>query len=40
MQEPGPLWKRLLWMASIWGLSVASLGVVAAIVRYWLRSGG
>ena len=37
MQEPEPLWKRLLWMASIWSLSVAALGAVAAIVRYWLN---
>ena len=34
----GPLWKRLVWMAAIWGMSVAVLGVVATILRWWLRA--
>lgn len=32
-----PLWKRLLWMAAIWAASVAALGVVATLLRAWLR---
>jgi len=35
--RPGPLWRRLAWMAGIWLASVALLGVVAAIIRWWLR---
>ncbi|MCW4463477.1 DUF2474 domain-containing protein [Sphingomonas sp. BT-65] len=35
-EAPGPLWKRLAWMAAIWAASVAILGLVAAIIRYWL----
>ena len=33
----GPLWKRLAWMAAIWAMSVVALGVVAMILRWWLR---
>jgi len=33
----GPVWKRLAWMAAIWALSVAVLGVVAFTIRLWLR---
>ncbi len=35
---PGPLWKRLAWMAAIWAASVFSLGLVAGIIRLWLRA--
>jgi hypothetical protein len=35
--DPGPLWKRLAWMAAIWAMSVAALGVVAMILKAWLR---
>jgi hypothetical protein len=33
----GPLWKRVAWMTAIWAMSVAALGVVAALLRWWLR---
>lgn len=33
-----PLWKRLAWMAAIWAISVASLGVVAMALRMWLQA--
>jgi len=32
-----PLWKRLAWMAAIWAMSVAALGLVAMAIRWWLR---
>jgi hypothetical protein len=35
----GPLWRRLAWMAAIWTLSVAALGVVAFAIRLWLGAG-
>ncbi len=31
------LWKRLAWMAAIWAASVAVLGVVAMLLKAWLR---
>lgn len=34
--ETAPLWKRLGWMAAIWGTSVAVLGIVAFLIRWWL----
>lgn len=37
--EPtSPLWKRLLWMAAIWGMSVTVLGAVAWVIRTWLTN--
>ena len=33
---PGPLWKRLLWLAAIWLASVSALGLVAGALRLWL----
>lgn len=35
-KDPGPLWKRLAWMAAIWTLSVAALGSVAWLLRLWI----
>ena len=37
MDTPLPLWKRLAWMAAIWAASVLALGVVGAVIRYWLK---
>ena len=31
-----PLWQRLLWLVAIWGASVAALGLVALLIRWWL----
>jgi hypothetical protein len=35
--DTGPLWKRLAWMAAIWAMSVAALGLLAMILKAWLR---
>lgn len=38
-QEPeAPLWKRLGWLALIWLASVSFLGVVAMVIRFWLKT--
>lgn len=37
-EDAGPLWKRLAWMAAIWAASVATLGAVAFVIRWWLRA--
>lgn len=36
MSTPSPLWKRLGWMAAIWTSSVAVLGVVTFILKWWI----
>jgi hypothetical protein len=36
--EAKPLWQRLGWMAAIWLGSVAVLGAVAMVIRFWLNS--
>ncbi|WP_188767898.1 DUF2474 domain-containing protein [Novosphingobium endophyticum] len=35
--DSAPLWKRLAWMAAIWGGSVLALGAVAQTIRFWLE---
>ena len=35
--EATPLWRRLAWMAAIWAMSVAGLGVVGLVLRAWLK---
>ncbi|QNN66148.1 DUF2474 family protein [Sphingomonas rhizophila] len=40
MREPSghvPLRSRLGWLLLIWGLSIAALGAVAMLLRWWLR---
>jgi hypothetical protein len=34
--RPRPLARRLGWMLLYWLLSVAALGVVAMLLRWWL----
>ena len=33
-----PLWRRLAWMAGIWLASVVALGLVAGVLRLWLKA--
>ena len=37
MEAQAPLWKRLAWMGVIWAASVIVLGVVAGLIRLWLK---
>lgn len=37
MDATRPLWKRLAWLVLIYIGSVASLGVVAGMIRWWLQ---
>ncbi|MDR6148110.1 hypothetical protein QE363_003903 [Sphingomonas sp. SORGH_AS870] len=38
MTGTSPLWKRLGWFVLTWAASVASLGVVAGLLRWWLKT--
>ncbi len=32
----GPWWRRAAWLIAIWAASVAALGLVAGLLRWWL----
>jgi hypothetical protein len=32
-----PLWKRVSWLLLIWTASVAALGAVSLVLRWWLK---
>lgn len=36
-ETSAPLWKRLAWLVAIWAVSVGVLGVVAWIIRLWIK---
>jgi hypothetical protein len=37
MTKPTPFWKRLAWMVGLWVMGVATLAVVAGIIKWWLQ---
>lgn len=38
MKGQAPLWQRLRWMALIWAASVLAVGLVASVIRAWLKA--
>jgi hypothetical protein len=34
--NPGPLWKRVLWMVAFWAAGVATVALVAGLIHLWL----
>ena len=38
MAKQAPLWQRLGWMALIWAASVLAVGLVASVIRLWLKA--
>jgi hypothetical protein len=34
--NPGPLWKRLLWMVALWAAGVLAVGLVSGLIHLWL----
>jgi hypothetical protein len=44
MEQPprshNPWWKKLGWLILIWSAGVATLGVVAGIIRLLMRAAG
>jgi Protein of unknown function (DUF2474) len=39
-EEKKPLWQRLGWLVLIWACSVATLGVVAWLLRLFMSAAG
>ncbi|WP_171018868.1 DUF2474 family protein [Microbulbifer harenosus] len=39
MRADSSVWKRLGWMALIWMMSVATLGLLSLLLRWWLAGG-
>ncbi|CAG8868121.1 hypothetical protein PS627_02884 [Pseudomonas fluorescens] len=39
-QEKKPLWQRLGWLVLIWCASVATLGVLAWLMRMFMAAAG
>jgi len=37
MSNDAPFHRRLAWMVAIWAASVLALGVVAGLIRLWLK---
>ncbi|WP_071608781.1 DUF2474 domain-containing protein [Entomohabitans teleogrylli] len=35
-----PFWKRLLWLAALWGGSVLTLGVISLLFRLLMTAAG
>ncbi len=36
-EDVGPWWKRIAWLVAIWAMSLAVLGTVAMVIRFWLK---
>jgi hypothetical protein len=34
---PRPVWQRAAWTVGIWAASVALLGAVSLVIRFWLN---
>ena len=37
MKIEASAWKRLGWMVAIWMMSVAALGLVSLVLKWWLN---
>lgn len=37
-EHPVPVWRRLAWFVALWAGSVLSLGIVAGLLRTWLKA--
>ena len=38
MNSPASIWKRIGWLVLIWAASVACLGTMAGLLRWWLTA--
>jgi hypothetical protein len=36
IEAPQPLWRRLAWFVALWAAGVATVTVVATIIRFWI----